>query len=638
MTTATASATANSTASGGSNSGDDGLFPIAMLIDELRNDDVHVRLASIRKLTTISLVLGAERTRTELMPFITDTIYDEDEVLLAMAEELRQFVPLVGGPEFAPCLLPPLETLSCVEETVVRDKAVESLCEIAKDHSTADLEKDFVPLIKRLATGEWFTSRTSACGLFACVYSRLNTATRSEMRTLFRQLVNDDTPMVRRAAAARLGDLFQAAELAEIKSDLISLLPVVAQDEHDSVRMLAMSCCVVLARILPRDDVRAHVMPVVKAGAEDKSWRVRSSLAEVFTDLQAALAKCTAGQAEAEVTEMNNALVGVFLTLLRDPEGEVRSAAVAKLRRFCEQLAPPSGSNTPSDSGPTAAIIVAQLLPVVKELVQETNMHVKTALASQLMALAPFLGKERTQEHLMPLFMAQLRDENPEVRLNVISNLDAVCEVMSVREVTDTLLPVLLQLAEDSKWRVRLAVIERLPTLASQLSPGGAPATTSSDSAGGSGVEQVAPLCTTRLVDTVHAVREAAVANLARLIDRFGAEWAQQAVFPKVIQLSRDPNYLHRMTCLSALVKISEIVPKDVVQKNFISILVLLAADPVPNVRFKTAQSFAKIGQKLDPSVINTSVKPALEKMKGDSDFDVSYFASTAMTELKIVK
>ena len=51
---------------------------------------------------------------------------------------------------------------------------MESLCKIAEEHSSADLESHFVPLLKRLATGDWFTSRTSACGLFAVCYKRLS--------------------------------------------------------------------------------------------------------------------------------------------------------------------------------------------------------------------------------------------------------------------------------------------------------------------------------------------------------------------------------------------------------------------------------------------------------------------------------
>lgn len=64
-----------------------------------------MRLNSIKKLSTIALALGAERTRSELMPFLTETIYDEDEVLLALAEQLGSFTPLVGGPDYVHCLL-----------------------------------------------------------------------------------------------------------------------------------------------------------------------------------------------------------------------------------------------------------------------------------------------------------------------------------------------------------------------------------------------------------------------------------------------------------------------------------------------------------------------------------------------------
>lgn len=71
-------------------------------------------------------------------------------------------------------LQPPLESLATVEETVVRDKAVESLRQIAVLHSPTDLENHFVSLVIRLASGDWFTSRTSACGLFSVCYSRVN--------------------------------------------------------------------------------------------------------------------------------------------------------------------------------------------------------------------------------------------------------------------------------------------------------------------------------------------------------------------------------------------------------------------------------------------------------------------------------
>ena len=47
---------------------------------------------------------------------------DEDEVLLALADELGNFVHYVGGAAHATALLQPLETLATVEETAVREK------------------------------------------------------------------------------------------------------------------------------------------------------------------------------------------------------------------------------------------------------------------------------------------------------------------------------------------------------------------------------------------------------------------------------------------------------------------------------------------------------------------------------------
>lgn len=92
-------------------------------MDELRSEDVQLRLNAIHSLPTIALALGPDRSRQELLPFLQDSIDDEDEVLLALAEELgRNFEEYIGGKEHAYLILSPLENLSAVEETLVRDK------------------------------------------------------------------------------------------------------------------------------------------------------------------------------------------------------------------------------------------------------------------------------------------------------------------------------------------------------------------------------------------------------------------------------------------------------------------------------------------------------------------------------------
>jgi hypothetical protein len=65
-----------------------------------------------------------------------------------MADEVGGFMPYVRGLEHAHVLLPPLETLCIVEETVVREKAVESLCSIGAQMKESDVVDWFIPLVK----------------------------------------------------------------------------------------------------------------------------------------------------------------------------------------------------------------------------------------------------------------------------------------------------------------------------------------------------------------------------------------------------------------------------------------------------------------------------------------------------------
>ncbi|XP_072125758.1 serine/threonine-protein phosphatase 2A 65 kDa regulatory subunit A beta isoform-like [Mobula birostris] len=564
------------------------------LINELRS-----RLNNIKQLSTIALALGVEHTRNELLPLLTDTIFDEDEALLALAEQLGSFTVLVGGPEYVHCLLPPLENLATVEKSVVRNKAIDSLRAISHEHSPADLEVHFVPLVKRLTCGDWFTSRTSACSLFSVCYPRVSSCVKTELRQLFHSLCSDDTLVVRQAAASKLGEFAKVLELEFLKSDIIPLFTSLASDEQDSVRLLAVEACVSIAQLLPQEDLEALVMPTLRQAVDDESWRVRYVVADKFCELQK-----TVGP---EIVE--NDLVPAFQNLLKDCEAEVRAAGANKVKDFCENL--------PVDCRET--VIICHILPYVKELVSDTNQHVKSALASVIMGLSTILGKDSTVEHLLPLVLAQLKDKCPEVRLNIISNLDCVNEVVGIHQLAQSLLPAIVELAEDAKWRVRLAIIEYMPLLAGLL-----------------GVEffdeKLNSLCMTWLVDRVYAIREAATNNLTKLVEKFGKDWAESTIVPKVLAMASDPNYHHRMTTLFCINVLSEACGQEITAKHMLPTVLQMAGDQVANIRFNVAKSLQKIGPVLDASTLQNKFKPMLEKLGQDQDMDVKYFAQEAMT------
>ena len=79
------------------------------------------------------------------------------------------------------------------------------MTKVATVLSQQQIEEYYIPLIKRLGGGDWFTSRTSACGLYAAGYQTATPSSQDELRSMFKQLCQDETPMVRRSAAANLG-------------------------------------------------------------------------------------------------------------------------------------------------------------------------------------------------------------------------------------------------------------------------------------------------------------------------------------------------------------------------------------------------------------------------------------------------
>ncbi|KAI0449532.1 armadillo-type protein [Xylaria acuta] len=603
-------------------SANDELYPIAVLIDELKHDDVLLRLNAIHRLSTIALALGPERTREELIPFLDESVEDEDEVLVALSEELGNFIEYVGGPQFGHVLLSPLENLAAIEEPVVRDKAVESLNKICLDLSSQQIEEYFIPLTIRLSKADWFTSKVSGCGLYTAPYKKVSPQVQESLRTQFGLLVHDETPMVRRQSATNLSKFIKEMTAPIVIEEMIPLFQHLAQDDQDSVRLLTVEILIAIAEVVPKDQQASHsvLLTSLRNLIEDKSWRVRYMIADRFEKIAKAV--------DDEVVSRD--LVPAFVKLLKDNEAEVRTAIAGQIPGFCSLV--------------DRDTLLKEIMSSVEDLVSDPSQHVRAALGTQISGLAPILGKQETIDHLLPMFLQMLKDEFPEVRLHIISKLELVNQVIGIDLLSQSLLPAIVQLAEDKQWRVRLAIIEYIPLLASQL-----------------GVkffdEKLSGLCMGWLGDTVFSIREAATHNLKKLTEVFGVEWASEAIIPKVMAMGSHPNYLYRMTTCFAITTLATVVSLDVIGKSILPMLEKLVEDEIPNIRFNVAKTYAELisvlkrlpdegtiyslekAGKMDTTaspksteLIQQRILPNLEKLQKDDDVDVRFFATTAAT------
>merc|ERR1711953_1061749 len=133
-------------------------------------------------------------------------------------------------------------------------------------------------------------------------------------------------------------------------------------------------------------------------------------------------------------------------------------------------------------------------------------------------------------------------------------------------QLSQSLLPAIVELAEDTKWRVRLAIIEYMPLLAGQL----------------------------------------------------GVDFFDEKL-----------NSL-RMTCLFCINVLAEACGAEITERQLLPTVLGMATDSVANVRFNVAKTLQQISTVVPAAALQAQIRPCIEKLNNDSDFDVRYYASEA--------
>lgn len=616
----------------------DDFYPLALLMDELKHDDVSNRVEAMKKLDDIAIALGPERTLHELLPFLADVAQDdEEEVFATMAERLGDFIPLIGGHQNSEPLIQILAVLAAMEEPIVRDNAVDSLNKISLELTNEELSSIFLDLIRSLSQGDWFSKKVALCGLYKSVIVRVDSATRRDLLVFYYNLVADDSPMVRRSAARHLPLLIDKMtafsrenpestnKVDDSDLEIISkMFHHLINEAQDSVKLLSIDVLVSILEYFRLVNDITHNSDCLVSGLKlikDESWRVRYAAADKFSSIAVNFK-----EPEADLFR----LVNPFINLMKDNEGEVRKAIAKQLPGFCELLT-------------DVKIIESKIIPVVNELSQDPQENVRASLASTVAGLSPILPKETTIDMLLPIFLNMLKDEFPDVRLNIISNLSVVNETIGINSLSTSLLPAITELAQDGKWRVRLAIIKYIPKLASQL--------------GESFFNnELLSLCMSWLWDPVFAVREAAVNNLKELTEIFGSDWAETHIVSRILDIKDEKigeddtsnvdqvdfsSFIIRITCLFAVTELTPVLSQTVIVSKLLPFISLLINDTVPNIRFNVAKSYLVAVESLLKQPSDESKKLVEEKiladlniLLNDGDVDVRYYASKSIDSI----
>lgn len=124
---------------------------------------------------------------------------------------------------------------------------------------------------------------------------------------------------------------------------------------------------------------------------------------------------------------------------------------------------------------------------------------------------------------------------------------------------------------------------------------------------------------------------------MRKLVETFGLEWGKTSILPKVLEMARDSSFVSRLTMLFTVNVVADICNQEVVTHFFLPAVCSLHTDTVPNIRFNVAKTLEHIASHIEPSAIESQVKPVLQKLAADSDKDVQFFAKRAQGALSVV-
>ena len=561
--------------------------PLDLLREELDNDDTQIKVNAIHRLPIVMGVLSQDKIISDLIPFIKGILStEEDEVLLAISEEIPQFRTFLDDHAILK-ILPLVQFLLGCEETVVRESTIVGMKKIIPTLSNEQVQNEIIPMILQIAENPTFQTKVSSCYLIRVVYPKAGNK-KEKLRELYFKLCDDDTPIIKRTAAKEFGQFCLVLEKEVVHTEMVSYYKKF-MTESDSVRVTILPSLVQLVKLFQNTEAQKTTIQFVVAASEDKSWRVRNELSKIFPEIIQSFGT--------QVIE----LIPTLANLIKDSETEVRLSALKGLNIILPLL----------KSDKTCESIVNSLI----SLNTESNHEVKAVIGRSFGLLARNVGYNVFNNKLGKLMDNLMKDEVAEVRLGIAKSMYDIF-ISSEGTLLNSINALLGNMQKDTQYSIRECVYETLAKLGIHY-----------------GLEifksSIENIFFNYLLDNVASVREVGIKNLDLLISKFGVNWIIGQLLPKLQNHFSTPkqSYLTRM-CIIHSVAICAKYLEQKQNADYIATIILKGLkDKVSNVKFYTVKLLQGTIQYFD-SPSKEKIRATVKEVCKDNDIDVKYYAN----------
>lgn len=560
------------------------------LLEDLQSTEIKTKKNAVQNLRGISLALGRERTRKELLPYLKSCIdEEEDEIIIELSKVLSNFIDCIGGKQYIKELFNLLEVILTIDEPFVRKETINSIKLIVNQiGKVSEIENDLMSMINNLYISEDINQKKSAMNLLMFLFKDLNKNNKTTAINYFDKFVVDNNISIRKELLNEIIDITLLLPIDYIKK----LINIILKDKNDSMRIDIISIIMSIRQHPNINDFIDVIYDLIPKLAEDTNWRVRLTVTDKLNEI------LNFPNIDNKFRQVS---VNIFAKLIEDTEPEIRNVCCLRLEVISQILKNENNYD--------------KILQNLRKLEKDQKNFVRGALASNVLKLCSLVGIKKTNDYIFPIFLTLIKDENLEIRMTLINNLSELNKVIEINNIIESVMPSIKEISANKSWRVRIQIMEIIPVLAKlfnqQLF-----------------MNHIFPICITSLTDSVFSIREAGCKLFVTIYKDVKNDEFEKKLLEKLNELCNSTSYLLRNTVLVYIKffieKLGEKMYFDFFEKKLLGIVLMLSKDKIANIRISCGFIWNKIKDiKFKDSKINNEISNTVDTLKKDEDNDV---------------
>ena len=559
------------------------------LLEDLQSQDNRTKINAIHNLKQISLALGYETTRKELLPFLKNCISneEEDEILIELAKMLSILLPCIGGIKYINELLNIFEVILGIDEPSIRKEAINSLQNILHQmNNIKEIENQMMNLIKKFYVSDDINQKLSAMNLIVLLYKDLGENNKIIVINYLENFSNSDNLNVKKEFMSEIIKISNYLSIDYIKKFINTMM----KEENENIKIDIINFIISLKEHKDLLLLLDYIYELIQKLSEDINFKVRLFLINNLSEILI-FPKIN--------YNFKQLALNIYIKLIEDNEVQIRNACCLNLEKITKLLKNEINFN--------------KILQNLNKLIKDQRSIIRNSLSENIYKIYPLLNKKQLNEIIIPIYSELILDENIDIRINSISNIINISKNIDINNIlTEKIFSIIIEISQNKSWRIRNKIINIIPNLVNQKKF----------------MKDIFPICLNYLTDHVFAIRDGDCKLLCNIYKNIKNIEFENKLIEKLNLMSNLTNYLMRNTCLIFIKyfieNINDKIYFDFFQNKLIFFVYKLSNDKISNLRMNCAFIFNRVKNlDFEDKSNNDKIKKYIDKLKHDEDRDV---------------